>query len=86
METSMQQTMDVQEWVSVKDKLPDIGKSYDVVIEDEYGKRRGVDVNYSKKTWGTGNIFTQLQHTDNGMNWIDITKYVTHWKYLPNLP
>ncbi len=81
----MQDTLEVQEWVDVLEKFPDV-QVVDVVIKDEYGVRRGTDVTYQMPLWGKTKEFHQFQHTDNGMQWIDITRFVTHWKYLPKLP
>lgn len=74
-------------WVSVKDRLPEENTTIDVVVRNEYGVYRIPDCNYSKyASWDNGAKFKTYMHTDNGMNWVDITNQVIYWQHKPLLP
>jgi hypothetical protein len=77
----------VSGWVSVYDDLPNKNLTVDVVIKNEYGQYRIPNAEYRlKDVWHKSERFESYQHTDDGMQWIDITKEVTHWMLPPVLP
>ena len=77
----------VQEWISVKDRLPDVGDSYLVVVkykftyEDEFCYDTDVatfrfDGGYIDGCWDT------FVDWDEGQEYL----HVTHWMFLPSAP
>ena len=74
-------------WISVKDGLPEGNVTVDVVIKNEYREYRIPNVEYRlADLHNKTNRFESYQHTEDGMRWVDITSYVTHWMPIPKLP
>ena len=74
-------------WVSVSDLLPEKNLTIDVVIKNEYGQYRIPNAEYRlKDMWHKTERFEIYQHTDDGMQWVDVTSQVTHWMVPPVLP
>lgn len=74
-------------WISVNELLPHKNLTIDVVIKNEYGQYRIPNAEYRlKDMWHKTERFEIYQHTDNGMQWVDVTSQVTHWMIPPVLP
>ncbi len=73
-------------WVSLVDKLPDYG-TIDVWVSEYHHKGRMPNVEYRKRDFhNKSDRFEAYMHTDSGMQWVDITNMVTHWRPLPAPP
>ena len=73
-------------WVSLVDKLPDYG-TIDVWVSEYHHKGRMPNVEYRKRDFhNKSDRFEAYMHTDSGMQWVDITNMVTHWRPLPTPP